>query len=42
MVWEVRKLSEICDTIFAGGDVPKDRLSKIKTKEFNVPIVSAS
>jgi type I restriction enzyme S subunit len=38
MVWDVKKLSEICDAIFAGGDVPKDRLSKFKTDKYNVPI----
>jgi len=38
MVWEVKKLSEVCDAIFAGGDVPKDRLSKFKTDKYNVPI----
>lgn len=26
--------------ILAGGDVPKDALSDIKTKEFNIPILS--
>ncbi len=38
MVWEVKKLSEVCDAIFAGGDVPKDRLSKFKTDKYNIPI----
>ncbi len=38
MVWKVKTLSEICDVIFAGGDVPKDRLSKFKTDKYNVPI----
>ncbi|MFS1975318.1 restriction endonuclease subunit S [Vibrio splendidus] len=38
MEWEVKKLSEVCDSIFAGGDVPKDRLSKFKTNKFNIPI----
>lgn len=38
MSWPVKKLSEICTNIFAGGDVPKDRLSKFKTKEFKIPI----
>lgn len=40
MSWEVKKLSEICKSIFAGGDVPKDRVSKFKTEKFNVPIYS--
>jgi type I restriction enzyme S subunit len=38
MSWEVKKLSEICDAIFAGGDVPKDRLSKFKTDKYDIPI----
>ena len=28
----------IFNEFFAGGDVPKDKLSKIKTKEYNIPI----
>ena len=38
MSCEVKKLSEICDAIFAGGDVPKDRLSKFQTDKYNIPI----
>lgn len=38
MVWEVKKLGDICDSIFSGGDVPKDRLSKFKTDKYSVPI----
>ncbi|WP_372879596.1 restriction endonuclease subunit S [Spongiibacter marinus] len=40
MVWQVKKLSDICTDIFAGGDVPKDRLSKFKTEEYSIPIYS--
>jgi len=36
---EWRTLGELFN-IFAGGDVPKAALSKIKTEEFNVPILS--
>ncbi len=38
MVWEVKKLSEICDNIFAGGDAPKNNLSKFKTDKYSIPI----
>jgi type I restriction enzyme M protein len=38
-VYELLELSEVCDDIFAGGDAPKE-YSKIKTKEFNIPIFS--
>lgn len=38
--WEVRTLGKVCDELFAGGDVPKDRSSKYPTEEFNVPIYS--
>ncbi|MDF1690472.1 MAG: restriction endonuclease subunit S [Cycloclasticus sp.] len=38
MTWPVKKLSDICSNIFAGGDVPKDRLSKFKTNEFSIPV----
>lgn len=34
-----RTLGELCE-ISAGGDVPKDAMSKDKTKNFNIPIVS--
>lgn len=32
------KLEEVCKRIYAGGDVPKDRYSEVKTKEYPVPI----
>ena len=35
-----KKLEDSCEQIFAGGDVPKDRLSKERTPKFNVPIYS--
>ena len=36
--WEVKKLGEVCEELFAGGDVPKDNSSKIKSDVFNIPI----
>ena len=38
--WVEKKLEDSCEQIFAGGDVPKDRLSKERTPKFNVPIYS--
>ncbi|MCJ7553558.1 MAG: restriction endonuclease subunit S [Ignavibacteriaceae bacterium] len=38
--WEIKKLSEVCDEIFAGGDVPKESFSKVKTDKYNIPIFS--
>ena len=32
------KLEEVCKRIYAGGDVPKDRYSEVKTEEYTVPI----
>ena len=32
------KLEEVCKRIYAGGDVPKDRYSEVKTKEYPIPI----
>ena len=32
-------LGEIC-SVFAGGDAPKNDMSKIKTEEFSIPIIS--
>ena len=40
MVWELKKLEEVCEELFAGGDVPKNNISKIKTDEFSIPIFS--
>jgi type I restriction enzyme S subunit len=36
--WVEMTLENCCEQIFAGGDVPKGRLSDDRTKEFNVPI----
>jgi type I restriction enzyme S subunit len=36
--WVEMTLENCCEQIFAGGDVPKGRLSDQQTKEFNVPI----
>tara|TARA_A100001234_G_scaffold212226_1_gene213560 strand:- start:351 stop:1205 length:855 start_codon:yes stop_codon:yes gene_type:complete len=36
--WLTMEMGELCEEIFAGGDVKKDRLSKIKTNKFNIPI----
>ena len=38
--WEVKKLTEVCEKIFAGGDKPKDYFSKTKTDECSIPIFS--
>jgi len=38
--WEEKDLVDVCDKIFAGGDVPKNNFSKTKTTRFNVPIFS--
>jgi type I restriction enzyme S subunit len=40
--WEVKKLGEVCEDIFAGGEVPKHSFSKIKTNKLNIPIFSNS
>jgi len=36
--WEVKKLGDVCEELFAGGDVQKDKLSRTKTDIFNIPI----
>jgi len=38
--WVEKKLETCCEQIFAGGDVPKDRLSKERTSQYSVPIYS--
>ena len=38
--WEIKKLSDVCEELFAGGDVPKNNSSKIKSDDFNIPIFS--
>lgn len=35
---EKEELPKVCEEIFAGGDVPKNNMSKIKTTEYNIPI----
>jgi len=40
MTWEKKKLVEVCDALFAGGDVPKGNFSKTLTEEYTVPIYS--
>lgn len=37
--WKEYRLGDICE-IFAGGDAPKGRYSKIKTNKYNIPIYS--
>lgn len=38
--WVETTLENCCEQIFAGGDVPKDRLSEERTPKFGVPIYS--
>lgn len=38
--WQIKKLGEVCEELFAGGDVPKNNSSKIKNDIFNIPIFS--
>ena len=38
--WKTTALKAICDRLYAGGDVPKGRLSKTKTDTYSVPILS--
>ena len=35
--WEIKKLGEVCE-LSAGGDVPKDSFSDIKTEKYQIPI----
>jgi len=35
--WEIKKLGDVCE-LSAGGDVPKDNYSEIKTEKHQVPI----
>jgi type I restriction enzyme S subunit len=39
-LWVIKNIEEVCESIFAGGDVPKSRYSKTKTEIFNIPIYS--
>ena len=38
--WQQKKLGDVCEKLFAGGDVPKNNFSKTKTDKFNIPIFS--
>ena len=38
--YKIKDLSTICEDIFAGGDVPKEKFSKIETNDLNIPIFS--
>lgn len=38
MAWHSKALVDLCESIFAGGDVPKGRLSKVKNEQYSVPI----
>jgi type I restriction enzyme S subunit len=38
--WVITKLGDVCDELFAGGDVPKDNSSKMETDIYNIPIFS--
>lgn len=33
-----QKLIDVCENIFAGGDVPKERFSKVKSGKYQIPI----
>jgi type I restriction enzyme S subunit len=33
-------IADVCTEIFAGGDAPKGKISKVKTDEYSVPIFS--
>ncbi|MEI6594165.1 MAG: restriction endonuclease subunit S [Bacteroidota bacterium] len=39
-VWEEKKLGEVCEELFAGGDVPKNDSFKFKTDDYSIPIFS--
>lgn len=38
--WKVVRIGDVCEDIFAGGDVPVHRFSKIKSDEYRFPIYS--
>ncbi len=40
MAWEVKKLGDVCEQLFAGGDVPKGNFSKTKSEKYSIPIFS--
>jgi type I restriction enzyme, S subunit len=35
--WEIKKLGQVCE-LSAGGDVPKNAFSEIKTEQHQIPI----
>ncbi len=37
-VWETKKIYEVCEEMFAGGDAPKDNFSSEMNSEYQVPI----
>jgi len=38
--WEIKQLGDVCESLFAGGDVPKHNLSKVPTDKYKIPIFS--
>lgn len=36
--WKTKTINELSEQLFAGGDVPKNAMSKTKTEEYDVPI----
>ena len=36
--WKKKTINELSEQLFAGGDVPKNAMSKTKTEEYDVPI----
>lgn len=38
--WVEKKLGDVCNEIFAGGDVPKDNFSEFKTEQYNIPVIA--
>lgn len=36
--WLTAEIGDLCESLFAGGDIQKNKLSKFKTDKFNVPI----
>ena len=39
-LWQIKSLRDVCEEIFAGGDVPKNSFSKIRTDKYKIPIYS--
>ena len=35
--YEMKKLEDIAEELVAGGDVPKENFSQVKTDKFNIP-----